>query len=562
MRAKNIRILYRLMSVVALGAVGLLVFAAVSVMSLKDTMIAERQMKTKEQIETVLSVVKAVAAEAREAGRSTDAARQDAMRIVSTLRYAGDQYFWINDMSGTMLMHPTNGALVGTSILDVADANGSRIFADMIDLVRRQGGSYYHYWWKGAADRDAREKISYVVRFPDWDWVLGTGIYVDDVDEAFWHQTRTLALIGAGILLVTGCAAFAITRGVTTPLGDMTARMRDLADGRLGVTIPFTDQRDEIGRMAASVAVFKDSLIEAERLRGEQEAEKARSAAERKRTMEALADRFEATVRTVVSQVSSAATQMQGNSQALSAMAEQGRAQTAAVAASTEQTSANVQTVAASAEQMASSIGEITRQVGESAAISQRAAARAETTNATIQALADQARSIGDVVQLINSIASQTNLLALNATIEAARAGDAGKGFAVVASEVKNLASQTAKATEEIATQIAAMQQATGGAVGAISDITRTIGDLNQIATTIAAAIEQQDAATREIARNVQQAAQGTQEISTNIGGVQQAAEGTGKAAGEVLEAAQELFRDSEKLSLEVDRFIQQVRAA
>ncbi|WP_109119747.1 HAMP domain-containing methyl-accepting chemotaxis protein [Azospirillum sp. TSO22-1] len=368
-------------------------------------------------------------------------------------------------------------------------------------------------------------------------------------------------LLSAGALLLGALLAWMTASSVVGPVRGMTATMRRLAEGDLTVAIPALAKRDEIGQMAAAVQVFKDSAIEKQRIEAEQDRLKADTEAEKHRAMERLADQFETTVRGVVTQVSSAATQMQGNAQALSSMAEESRAQATAVATATEQTSANVQTVAASSEQMASSIGEITRQVNESATIARRAAEHAETTNGTIQALAEQAQRIGEVVQLINSIAGQTNLLALNATIEAARAGEMGKGFAVVASEVKSLANQTGKATEEIAAQIAAMQQATGNAVGAIGAITHTIADINQIAAAIAAAIEEQDAATREIARNVQQAAAGTHEISTNIAGVQHAAEGTGKAACEVLEAARELFRDSETLSSEVDRFIRQVRS-
>ncbi|WP_029007294.1 methyl-accepting chemotaxis protein [Azospirillum halopraeferens] len=381
--------------------------------------------------------------------------------------------------------------------------------------------------------------------------------------NALFEQTRLLmvaAMGGGGLFAALAC--WLIITGVSTPVRTMTNAMRSIAGGDKTVQVPGLDRGDEVGAMAKALEVFKENLIEADRLRAEQDARKARAEEERKRLMHELADRFEASVKTVVAQVSTAAAQMRGNSETLSAMANESRVQATAVAASTQQTSANVQTVAASSEEMASSIGEITRQVNESAAIARRAADHAQTTNTTIQSLADQARSIGDVVQLINSIAAQTNLLALNATIEAARAGEAGKGFAVVASEVKNLANQTGKATEEISAQIDAMQQATGGAVGAISTITQTIGEINQIAAGIAAAIEEQDAATREIARNVQQAAQGTEEISSSIAGVQHAAEGTGKAASEVLEASRALLHDSENLSREVEHFIQQVRSA
>ncbi|NYZ11627.1 HAMP domain-containing protein [Azospirillum sp. RWY-5-1] len=384
-----------------------------------------------------------------------------------------------------------------------------------------------------------------------------------DVSEATRQaEFRSFVVVAIMLGLGAGLSVVIAVVGIRRPLTALGAVMERLAQGDATVEIAGRDRGDEIGSMARTVEVFKENLLHNRQMEQEAKAAEIRAEAERKRLMHDLATQFEATVKGVVSQVSAAADQMQGSSQTLSSMAEEGRAQATAVAAATEQTSANVQTVASSAEEMASSIGEITRQVNESATIARRAADHAQATNTTIQSLAEQAKSIGDVVQLINSIASQTNLLALNATIEAARAGEAGKGFAVVASEVKNLATQTGKATEEISAQISAMQQATGSAVGAISEITTTIGDINQIATAIAAAIEEQDAATREIARNVQQAARGTEEISSNIANVQRAAEGTGKAAEEVLGTARELFHDSERLSQEVDRFIQQVRAA
>jgi len=380
-------------------------------------------------------------------------------------------------------------------------------------------------------------------------------------DVADSSETRSIIIAVLGVALGIAVATV-IGRGIARPVNAMTDAMNRLAQGDHGVEVPGRGRGDEIGSMAGAVQVFKENAQAVERMRDEQKAAEARAEEEKRRSLNDLANRFEASVRTVVESVTTAATQLEGNAQRLSSTAEQSRAQAANVASSAQQTAANVQTVAASAEEMTSSIGEITRQVGQSAAIAQRAHQRAETTNTTIQSLAEQAKGIGDVVSLINDIASQTNLLALNATIEAARAGEAGKGFAVVASEVKSLATQTAKATEEISQQIGAMQGATSSAVEAIVEITRTIAEINEIATTIAAAVEQQDAATREIARNVQQAAQGTQVISTTIDDVQQAAHGTGTAAGEVLAAAQALTRQSDRLSGEVDRFIRQVRGA
>ncbi len=366
----------------------------------------------------------------------------------------------------------------------------------------------------------------------------------------------------AGLLLCGGIALYVATFTISRPIGSLTDAMTSVAGGNLSVAVPGLGRGDEIGRLAAALETFKANAIRTRELEEEAKQAEKRAEEERRRAMLQLADNFESSVMGVVSLVASAATELNANAQSLAAGAEQARSQTGIVSAATEQTSANVQTVAASAEEMTSSIGEITRQVGSSASIARAAAERAQGTNETIQNLAAEADAIGAVVKLIAEIASQTNLLALNATIEAARAGDAGKGFAVVASEVKNLASQTAKATEDISSRINSIQQATNSAVGATLEITRTIGEINEISTTIAAAVEEQDAATREIARNVQQAAVGTQEISSNIIGVQQTAQETSQSAGNVLDAASTLSREAETLRAEVNAFIQRVRSA
>ena len=373
--------------------------------------------------------------------------------------------------------------------------------------------------------------------------------------------TATLAASLGGILVIGGFALFMVVSGVTRPIAGITEAMRAVAGGNLDTDVPGLGRRDEVGLLADTLNTFKANALENRRLQADMAEQEKRAAEERRRSLHALADQFEASVKGVVTQVAAAAGEMQSNAQNLSAIAHQSQTQATVVAASTEETAVNVQTVASSAEEMTSSIGEITRQVNQSAEIARRAADTARATNTSIQTLAEEAKAIGDVVQLINNIASQTNLLALNATIEAARAGEAGKGFAVVASEVKSLANQTAKATEDISQRIAAIQQATGGAVGATLEITRTIGEINEISTAIAAAVEQQDAATREIARNVQQAAVGTQEISTNILGVQEAAQSTGSSAGHVLSASGTLSDQSRRLQDEVERFIRTVRA-
>jgi methyl-accepting chemotaxis protein len=366
----------------------------------------------------------------------------------------------------------------------------------------------------------------------------------------------------AAISILLGIAVgFFVARSISKPVVAMTAAMRDLAGGDKQVTIPAQGRKDEIGEMAGAVQVFKDNMIEADRLRAEQEQSKARAEAERRQAMLDLADRFENSVGSIVNGVTSAATELQSTAQSMSATAEQTTRQATVVAAASEETTQNVQTVASATEELSASIGEITNQVSESTRRVGEAVIQANDTNAKVQGLADAAQKIGDVVRLINDIAGQTNLLALNATIEAARAGEAGKGFAVVASEVKTLATQTARATEEIAGQVRAIQEATATSAEAIGDITKTIGRVSEISTAIASAVEEQGAATQEISRNVQQAAQGTQEVSANISGVTEAAHQTGAAASEVLAASTELGKNGELLKVQVNEFLRSVRA-
>jgi methyl-accepting chemotaxis protein len=367
----------------------------------------------------------------------------------------------------------------------------------------------------------------------------------------------TLGIVG-GIVLGYLLATFGISR----PLAKSVANLNQLAKGDLSTQIFGAERKDEIGEIASALDVFKQNSLEVRRLQEEQKLQEQRAAEEKRRGMHELAERFESSVGGIVKMIAAAATEMRSTAESMSATAEETSRQSTAVAAASEQASTNVQTVASAAEELSSSITEIGRRVSESSNISGCAVEEATRTNAEVKGLAEAAHKVGNIVQLINDIASQTNLLALNATIEAARAGEAGKGFAVVASEVKSLANQTAKATEEIAGQIQAMQNATTAAVGAIDGISGTITKINGIATAIASAVEEQGAATQEIARNVQQAAAGTSEVSSNIAGVTQAASQTGAASAQVLSTASELAKQSEILRAEVDKFLNNIRAA
>jgi len=497
-----------------------------------------------------------------EAGQMTkDAAIAEFSKRGNTLTFdKGNGYVFAYTMDGVAVLVPVPSQ-IGQNRMNI-DTNGRDLVRELRDGIAANGEIMLRYEFRKPGQDDLIRKFSYAVSIPGWNMFVGTGAYLDDLDTKMKPIAAVLGLAILSIALVSGSIAWMIGRSISKPLSQLGTRMQDLAEGRLDGEIPGIGRGDEIGAMAATVQIFKDNAV---RIRGleQKEAEvQARTEAERRTAMESIASDFERSVTGIVRSVSTAAAGMQTTAQSMTATASDASARAATVGAASQRSSDNVGTVASAAEELSSSVTEISRQVARSSEIASKAVNDAERTNATVGALSTGAEKIGEVVKLIHSIAAQTNLLALNATIEAARAGDSGRGFAVVASEVKALANQTAKATEEISSQVAAMQASTSEAVASIGGITETISQMSEITVSISTAVEQQGGATREIARNIQSVAAGSNEISTHIGGVTTAAAATGKAASEVLANARELDNQSGMLRSAVDDFLIKVRAA
>jgi methyl-accepting chemotaxis protein len=552
----------KIYALIGLSFLGLLGIGVLDSGELASSLRQQKQIELKHLSDLALGIVKEEHAAAQKGDIAVADAQKRAMARLAALRYGNNDYFWINDMQPRMVMHPIKPEMNGNDLSTYKDPNGKTLFVDFVETVRKDGAGFVPYEWPKPGFDKPQPKLSYVVGFAPWNWVIGTGVYIDDLKTQTWASTERALMAGAVILLISLAVSMFVARGITRPLQRITVTMKALAGGNLDVEVPGIGRHDEVGEMAKAVEVFKSNAVARQGLEAEQKEAEIRAVARRKADMVKLADDFEGAVGEIIETVSSASSQLEASAGTLNATAERAQELATVVAAASGEASTNVQSVASATEEMSSSVNEISRQVQASARMATDAVDQARTTNDRVSELSQAAARIGDVVELINTIAGQTNLLALNATIEAARAGEAGRGFAVVASEVKALAEQTAKATGEIGQQVAGIQSATQDSVNAIKEISGTIEKLSEISSTIAAAVEEQGAATQEISRNVQQAAHGTHQVSSNIADVQRGASETDSASSQVLHAAQSLSGESNRLKLEVGKFLNSVRAA
>jgi methyl-accepting chemotaxis protein len=553
----------RLTAMAVAGAFFMVFVACTVLLIARAELAAERTEKAHAMVDAVWSMADGFQRAAESGAMTQEEAKARLLAAASAMWFEGhSNYLFIYDTeTGLCVANAGNAALIGKDVRGLKDSNGLLFGSMMLDVAKRGEGTLRYAFPRGS-DKTPQEKVAYIRGFAPWHLMIATAEYMTDIDATFWGMARTAAMVIFVLLLLSIGIAWGVARSVVRPLSRLRMRMAALSHGELDLPVLDVDRRDEIGEMARTVEVFKGAMIETNRLRAEQQEVEQRQLQQRKSDMHRLADDFENAVGEIIETVSSASTELEASASTLTTTAERAEDLTTKVAAASEVASTNVQSVASATEELTASVNEISQQVQESARMANEAVGQARKTNERVGELSKADARIGDVVELINTIAGQTNLLALNATIEAARAGEAGRGFAVVASEVKALAEQTAKATGEIGQQISGIQAATQESVNNIKEISGTIERLSEISSTIAAAVEEQGAATQEISRNVQQVAHGTIQVSSNITDVQRGASETGSASSQVLSAAQSLSGDSNRLKLEVGKFLSSVRAA
>jgi methyl-accepting chemotaxis protein len=526
-----------------------------------DELWETRRTAARSVVESAHAITSNFAAQAKSGAIKPEEAQKLAKEAIKGIRYQGTEYVWINDMHPRMVMHPIRAELDGKDLSDFKDPNGKKLFVAFVERVKADKAGFVDYLWPKPGENQPVPKISYVKGFEEWGWILGSGVYVQDVHTAIGEHIRNIIIEIIIALLVVGIVTWQVRRRIIGPIHEITGVMTRLSEGDLSVTSRFEGRQDEIGDMARAVQVFRENAQRMEVLKAEQIDSENRARLERRKGFQDMADNLESSVKVVVSASSSEAGEMRIEVERIRELAAAVSGRAEEVSRTVEEMAGSVNDAAAAADELSASLGEVSRHVERSQLVAADAVNEAAKTDHVVHSLAESTQKIGEVVKLISDIASQTNLLALNATIEAARAGEAGKGFAVVANEVKHLANQTAKATEEISQQISSIQGEVERAVEAISRISGTIGTISEAAGSIAQAVEIQGQSTNRIAGNVRHAASGTQGVADRIAHVAEAAAQTNEASTKAKSTAETLVRRADEITTQVDNYLTRIRA-
>jgi methyl-accepting chemotaxis protein len=558
----HLKLRTKLALLLGLASLAVAVSIAYGAMTVRDRMVEDRVDKLRAVVQSTVTIARGLEAQVVAKALTHDQAIDRLRETVHLMRFdSGNGYISLSQMDGTVLIHGADPSREGKPST-AADSSGRPIAALYGEALRTAEEAVIAYTFPRPGQTEPLPKVAYVARFAPWQAVVLAGAYTDDLDAAFRATLMRLSVIGSLVMLLTLAIGWLINRDIGKMLGGLRDTMTRLAGGDLMVSIPGIDRTDELGGMAQAVGVFKDNAARMIALQQDQQAERQRGIEEKRRALLGLADRFDKEVRGVVEAVATAGGEMGVAARKVSGTASVAMEQSGSALIDAEHATMNVQGVAAAIEEMAATGAEISRQVSRAASISRDAAAESRRTNEKVAGLAAAAQKVGDVVKLIQDIAAQTNLLALNATIEAARAGEAGKGFAVVAGEVKSLANQTARATEDIRAQIAAIQAESSAALGAIQDISQTVSGVEEVAAAIALTVDQQGAAIQEVSGNIQQAAGNTAQVASHLRRMSDGLGENGAAAAAVLSAADLLDHQAKVLHREVDSFLDTVRAA